>query len=168
MPSTGPRDRAGIGLKDEEMRTIVVASALITREGKILFTQRREGDDQGLLWEFPGGKVENGEDPRQALERELGEELGIEGKAGPLFDVSFHSYPKYPVLLLVYHFEIQRGIPRLLGCRDLRWVTLDEMEELPMPLADEPIRRRLLSSEGKLLMAQDRQGFLGLKAFKTG
>ena len=156
MLSTGPRDRVGIGLRDEEMKTIIVASALITREGRILVTQRREGDDQGLLWEFPGGKVEEGEEPRQALQRELREELGIEGKAGLIFGASFYTYPKYPVLLLAYHCEIKEGTPRPLGCRDLRWVTLREMGELTMPLADEPIRRRLLSSEGKLLLAQTR------------
>ncbi len=138
------------------MRTIVVASALIAEGGRILVSQRRENDDQGLLWEFPGGKVEEGEEPRQALQRELREELGIEGKAGSIFDASYYAYPKYPVLLLVYHCQIKEGTPRPLGCRDLRWVTLSEMGELAMPLADEPIRRRLLSSEGELLMAQGR------------
>lgn len=156
MLSTGPRGTVEIGLRDEEMKTIIVASALITREGRILVTQRREGDDQGLLWEFPGGKVEEGEEPRQALQRELREELGIEGKVGSIFGASFYAYPKYPVLLLVYRCEIKEGTPGPLGCRDLRWVTLREMEELAMPLADEPIRRRLLSSEGKLLVAQTR------------
>ena len=129
------------------MRTIVEASALIAGGGRILVSQRRENDDQGLLWEFPGGKVEEGEEPRQALQRELREELGIEGRAGSIFDASYYAYPKHPVLLLVYHCQIQEGTPRPLGCRDLRWVTLTEMGELAMPLADEPIRRRLLSSE---------------------
>ena len=138
------------------MRTIVVTSALIARGGRILVSQRREDDDQGLLWEFPGGTVEEGEEPRQALKRELREELGVEGEAGSIFDASFYTYPKYPVLLLVYQCEIIEGTPRPLGCRDLRWVTLREMGELTMPLADEPIRRRLLSSEGKLLIAQAR------------
>ena len=126
------------------MKTILVAAALIAREGRILITQRREGDDQGLLWEFPGGKVKEGEDPRHALERELQEELGIEGEARTIFDATFHFYPEHPILLLVYHCQIKGGIPRPLGCRDLRWASLNELRELRMPAADEPIRSHLL------------------------
>jgi 8-oxo-dGTP diphosphatase len=128
------------------MKTIVVAAALITREGRILITQRREEDDRGLLWEFPGGKVEEGEDPRQTLERELQEEIGIKGEAGALFDATFHFYPEHPILLLVFHCQIREGIPRPLGCRDLCWASLDELRELTMPPADEPIRSHLLFS----------------------
>ena len=126
------------------MKTIIVTAALIARAEKILVTQRREGDDRGLLWEFPGGEVEEGEEPRQALERELREELGIEGEAGAIFDATFHFYPEYPILLLVYHCQIKGGIPRPLGCRDLRWTSLDDLRELTMPPADEPIRSHLL------------------------
>ena len=134
------------------MKTLIVAAALLAGQGRILLTQRREGDEQGLLWEFPGGKVEGGEEPRQALRRELREELGVEGEVGPIFDGTYYVYPDYPVLLLVYHCRIQEGRPRPLGCRDLRWVTLEEMRDLVMPPADEPIRKRLLSGEGKAVI----------------
>jgi 8-oxo-dGTP diphosphatase len=134
------------------MKTVIVAAALVTVQGKILLTQRREGDEQGLLWEFPGGKVEGEEEPRQALRRELREELGVEGEVGPIFDGTYYAYPNYPVLLLVYHCRIREGIPRPLGCHDLRWVTLGEMRDLVMPPADEPIRKRLLSGEGKAVI----------------
>ena len=128
------------------MKAIIVAAGLIAREGRILITQRREGDHWGLLWEFPGGKVEEGEEPRQALERELREELGIEGEAGAIFDATFYFYPEHPILLLVYHCQIKGGIPRPLGCRDLRWASLKELRELTMPPADESIRSHLLFS----------------------
>jgi len=128
------------------MKTIIVAAALIAREGRILVTQRKEGDDRSLLWEFPGGKVEEGEEPRQAVERELREELGIEGEVGSIFDATFYFYPEHPILLLVYHCQIKGGIPRPLGCRDLRWANLNELRELTMPPADEPIRSHLLFS----------------------
>ena len=136
------------------MKTVIVAAALLAGRGKILLTQRSEGDEQGLLWEFPGGKVEGGEEPRQALRRELREELGVEGEVGPMFDGIYYAYPKYPVLLLVYHCRIREGIPRPLGCRDLRWVTPDEMRHLLMPPADEPIRKRLLSDDGEAVISQ--------------
>jgi len=128
------------------MKAIIVAAGLIAREGRILITQRREGDHWGLLWEFPGGKVEEGEEPRQALERELREELGIEGEAGAIFDAAFYFYPEHPILLLVYHCQVKGGLPRPLGCRDLRWVSLNELRELTMPPADESIRSHLLFS----------------------
>lgn len=143
MPSIAPKKRDGIG-SNGEMKTIVVTAGLMTEGEKVLLTQRKEGDDQELLWEFPGGQVEEGEEPRQALQRELREELGIEAEVGELFDATLYPYPSHPVLLLVYRCRIEGGSPRPLGCRDLRWVTPGELSTLPMPPADEPIRNRLL------------------------
>jgi len=127
------------------MKTIIVAAALMIEQGKILVTQRREGAHFGLFWEFPGGKVQEGEEPRQALCRELEEELGIEAEVGEIFDAVFHVYPEYPVLLLVYRCQVRKGDPRPLGCRDLRWVDLEGLDEIAMPPADDPIRRKLRS-----------------------
>jgi len=134
------------GSKDE-MKTIVVTAALIMEQGKLLITQRREDAHCGLLWEFPGGKVKEGEEPRQALRRELEEELGIEAEVGGIFEAVFHVYPEYPILLLVYLCQVKKGIPRPLGCHDLRWVDRGELEGFPMPPADDPIRRKLGSSQ---------------------
>ncbi len=128
------------------METVVVTAGLMTGQGRVLLAQRREGDEQGLLWEFPGGKVEEGEEPRQALVREIREELGVEVAAGELFDATYHSYPGRRILLLVYRCRILNGLPRPLVCRDLRWAGPEEMRGLAMPAADEPIRERLLSS----------------------
>ena len=107
------------------MKTLVVTAALIMEQGKLLITQRLEDTHCGLLWEFPGGKVKEGEEPRQALRRELEEELGIEAEVGEIFEAVFHVYPEYPVLLLVYQCQVKKGIPRPLGCHDLRWVDLE-------------------------------------------
>jgi mutator protein MutT len=127
------------------MKTVIVAAALILDQERILIAQRREEDVQGLLWEFPGGKVREGEDPRQALQRELKEELDIEVEVGTIFDTNYYVYPQYPVLLLVYRCDLGKGIPRPLGCRDLRWVPVAEMENFPMPPADLPILEKLRS-----------------------
>ncbi len=125
------------------MKTVIVVAGLMALQGKILLAQRREEDDQALLWEFPGGKVEEGEDPRQALKREIQEELGMDVAAGELFDATYTFYPGRPALLLVYRCEILKGVPRPLACRSLRWTSPGEMRELAMPAADEPIRERL-------------------------
>jgi|SRR4030043_1712571 len=146
MPSIGRRKAAGIALRDE-MKTVIVTAALIIEQGKILITQRKKDSSQGLLWEFPGGKVKEREEPREALGRELKEELDVEVEVGMLFDAVFHSYPEYPILLLVYRCRIVRGSLKPIGCHDLRWVSLREVEKLAMPPADDPIRKHLSSSE---------------------
>ena len=146
MLSIGRRKEAGIALRDE-MKTVIVTAALIIEQGKILITQRKKDSSQGLLWEFPGGKVKEREEPREALGRELKEELDVEVEVGMLFDAVFHSYPEYPILLLVYRCRIVRGSLKPIGCHDLRWVSLREVEKLAMPPADDPIRKHLSSSE---------------------
>lgn len=127
------------------MKTIIVAAAVILDQEKVLIAQRKEGDVQGLLWEFPGGKVKEGEDPRQALYRELKEELDIEATVGTIFDTIYYEYPQYPVLLLVYRCNLARGVPRPLGCRDVRWVPVAELKSLAMPPADLPIVGKLVA-----------------------
>jgi len=132
------------------MKTIIVTAGVIIEQGKILVTQRKEGSHQGLLWEFPGGKVKEGEEPRGALRRELKEELDVEVEVGMLFESVYHPYPKFPVLLLVYCCRIEKGVLKPLGCHDLRWVDIEELKRLPMPPADDPICKHLGSSEGRL------------------
>jgi 8-oxo-dGTP diphosphatase len=124
-----------------------VTAAVIFEKGKILVTQRREASFHRLLWEFPGGKVRANEEPREALQRELREELGVETRVGNLFEVVYHVYPEFPILLLVYECIIERGIPKPMECRDLRWMEVQEVLTLSMPAADEPIRRHLVALE---------------------
>lgn len=153
MPSIGRRKLAGIASRDE-MKTVIVAAALTIEQGKFLVTLRKKDASHGLLWEFPGGKLKEGEDPRGALRRELKEELDVEMEIGRLFDAVFHSYPEFPILLLVYRCRIEKGVLKPIGCHDFRWVTLEELGKLAMPPADDPIRKHLGSignhlSEGK-------------------
>ena len=146
MPSIERKKLDGIASRDE-MKTVIVTAALIIEQGKILVTQRKKDSFQGLLWEFPGGKVKEGEEPREALRRELKEELDVEVKVGIIFDATFYSYPEYPILLLVYRCWIEKGFLKPIGCHDLRWMSLQELEKLPMPPADDPIRKHLGSFE---------------------
>jgi len=151
MPSIGQKKLAEIASRDE-MKTVIVTAGLIIEQGRLLVTQRKKDSSHGLLWEFPGGKVEEGEEPRGALRRELMEELDIEAEVGGLFDVIFYSYPEYPILLLAYRCRVEKGSLKPIGCHDLRWVTLGELRTLAMPPADEPIRKHLFSSEQGILL----------------
>ena len=132
---------------EDEMKTLIVSAGLIMEQGRFLVTQRKEGSSHALLWEFPGGKVKEGEEPREALRRELKEELDIEVEVGAIFEVVYQHYPEYPILLLAYHCRIEKGMPKPIGCHDLRWPNLSELERLAMPPADEHILNRLFSSK---------------------
>jgi 8-oxo-dGTP diphosphatase len=147
MPSTGQRGRGATGSKNE-MKTLLVAAGVIIEQEKILVALRKPNASHGLLWEFPGGKVEEEEDPRRALQRELKEELDIEVEVGRIIETVFYRYPQYPILLLAYHCRIKSGTPKLIGCIELLWVDIEGLKGLEMPPADDPIRDRLSSSEG--------------------
>ncbi len=84
-------------------RLLLVVAAVIERDGKILVCQRRAGSRHELKWEFPGGKVENGETPAQALARELDEELGIQAVIGAEIVRYEFRYPKRPPMLLIFY-----------------------------------------------------------------
>ena len=119
---------------------VVVAAAMIDRDGRVLLQRRPADKAMAGLWEFPGGKVEPGERPEDALTRELAEELGVEvdpESARPATFVS-GSVPDRHLLLLLYLVDRWRGEPRALEADGLAWVRPAEMRALPMPPADEP------------------------------
>ena len=121
---------------------LIVVAAVVVRDGRVLLTRRAAGSHLEGMWEFPGGKVERGEDLPAALVRELKEELGVEAAPGDPFAFNYHAYPGKRVLLLTYRVELT-GIPRPLGCAGLGWFTLGEIERLETPPADVPIFERL-------------------------
>jgi len=131
------------------MKTVIVTAGVIMGHGKVLVAQRKQGSPQALLWEFPGGKVKEGEEPREALRRELKEELDIDVSVGTILEAVFHPYPDNPILLLAYHCRIEKGLLKALECHEVRWVDLTELKGLAMPPADDPIRNRLCSSNLK-------------------
>jgi 8-oxo-dGTP diphosphatase len=130
------------------MKTLVVAAALITKEGHIVVAQRKEDDEWGLYWEFPGGTLDEDEGPHECIKRELREELGIGVEIGNIQQVVFRQYESFNILLLAYQCRIKAGIPTAIGCREVRWVGKEELQELQMPPADEAVRGRLL--QGRL------------------
>lgn len=125
------------------MKTVIVTAGVIIEKKKVLVAQRKEGSLRSLLWEFPGGKAREGEDPRDALRRELKEELDIDAEPEGILEAVFHSYPEHSILLLAYRCRIRKGVPKPVGCRDLRWVDFEELNRLAMSPADEPVRSRI-------------------------
>lgn len=121
-------------------RKLVVAGLIVDQvETRVLVTQRRADQALPLLWEFPGGKVEPGESPTRALERELREELGVDAQVGRIWDVLFHPYPDFDLVMLVYRCVLGPGQePRAVEVADLAWTEpqgLRGFDILPADLA---------------------------------
>lgn len=120
---------------------LVSAVALIDLEGRVLLAQRPEGKSMAGLWEFPGGKVEVGETPEQALIRELEEELGINTWASCLAPLTFasHAYDDFHLLMPLFACRKWEGIPQSRENQALKWVRANELRNYPMPEADVPL-----------------------------
>lgn len=120
---------------------LVSAVALIDPDGRILLAQRPEGKSMAGLWEFPGGKVEQGETPEVALIRELQEELGIDTWESCLAPLTFasHSYENFHLLMPLYACRKWNGIPESREGQTLAWVHAKHLKDYPMPPADIPL-----------------------------
>jgi 8-oxo-dGTP diphosphatase len=140
-------------MPDPAPSTVLVAAAIVIERGRVLLTQRKRGTHLAGAWEFPGGKVEPGEDPRDALARELREEINVDATAGELVEVTFHRYPEKAVLLLFYEAARAAGSPEPipLDVAAVRWAGLAELRDELFPPADvavlAKVRARLRSAE---------------------
>jgi 8-oxo-dGTP diphosphatase len=124
---------------------LVAAVALLNEEGKVLIAKRPPGRPLAGLWEFPGGKVDAGEDPETALIRELSEELGIEIARADLEPLTFasHGYPEFHLLMPLYLCKRWQGNIAAQENQQLLWVSADELRLYDMPPADEPLKASL-------------------------
>lgn len=120
-----------------------VVAALIWRGKRFLACQRPAHKARGLLWEFVGGKVEPGETHRQALIRECREELDVTVVPDEIFMEVTHEYPDLTVHLTLFHAQLPEGEPKALEHNALRWITVDEIDQLEFCPADEVILERL-------------------------
>jgi 8-oxo-dGTP diphosphatase len=125
-------------------RTIRVVAAVIERDGRYLITQRRSTAVLPLSWEFPGGRVEDGESDRDALRREVRHRIGVDVAPGKLMSFVSHPYERYTVDLHLYECELLQGEPTSINVNDFRWVESADFDRFPFTPADEASMSRLL------------------------
>jgi 8-oxo-dGTP diphosphatase len=126
-------------------KTIRVVAAVVEHEGHYLITQRRESAVLANKWEFPGGRVEDGEADEDALKRELSERLDAEAKIGKKLGEKVHDYEGYRVALALYEASLTEGRPlRAKRVKDFRWVKSADFDQYPFPDADQQTMDQLL------------------------
>ena len=120
---------------------LVAAVALFDKDGRVLIARRPEGKSMAGLWEFPGGKVEAGETPEQALIRELREELAVDTVESCLAPFTFasHAYDDFHLLMPLYVCRKWEGKVTPLEGQTLKWAMPTQLKEYPMPPADKPL-----------------------------
>ena len=131
---------------------IDVVAAILIRDGKLMLAQRPAGKHMGLRWEFPGGKVEKGETPEAALQRELKEELNIETKTGKLYKETIHRYPEKEVRLMFFFTELLGGTPQPVEEAQVGFFSPDEAALLDLADADRTLFEQLKAdiTDGKV------------------
>jgi 8-oxo-dGTP diphosphatase len=129
-------------------RRIIVVAGVIERNGHVLIGQRKSGEKHALKWEFPGGKVERGETPAAALQRELEEELAIQAAVGPEIVRYEFQYPsRTPILLIFHRIRDYRGEPRNGVFEQIRWEALEKLPQYDFLDGDVDFVRRLARRE---------------------
>ena len=125
----------------ERPLVLVAAVALIDVDGRVLLAERPPGKHLAGMWEFPGGKTQDGETPETALIRELDEELGIRVHESCLAPFTFasHSYPEFHLLMPLYVCRKWQGIVTAREGQRLKWVRPAQLGDYPMPPADKPL-----------------------------
>jgi mutator protein MutT len=125
-------------------KTLIVVAGVLCREGKLLIGQRRSNDRHALKWEFPGGKVKPGETPKEALVRELEEELGVECVVGgELARYEHTTKGRGPLLLLFMQVERCQGEPRAEAFEQILWEAPEALLEYDFLDGDLDLVRRL-------------------------
>ncbi|MFK7992403.1 MAG: (deoxy)nucleoside triphosphate pyrophosphohydrolase [Sandaracinaceae bacterium] len=135
-------------MPDAERKTIRVVGAVIELDGRYLITQRRPNAVLPLLWEFPGGRVEDSETDDGALVREIAERLGVSVEVNqPWICFRTHPYELYTVDLYLYECRLLDENLQKLAVHDYRWVTSEEFDDYPFTPVDEASMNKLLGEE---------------------
>ncbi len=134
----------GGGTTTAAIRTIRVVAAVVEDDGRYLITQRRPTAVLPMMWEFPGGKVEEGETDAEALDRELLHRLGVRIQVGKLISFVTHPYEHYVVDLFLYECRIVHGVLEPRAVTAFEWATSAEFDRYPFTPADEASMTKLL------------------------
>ena len=130
------------------MKSVIVSAAVIYRANNILCVQRPQHSKGyiSLKWEFPGGKVEEGEQLEEALVREIREELSVDIEISNFFMTVEHTYPDFHLVMHVYNCQLTEGEVILNEHVDMKWLKVDELDQLDWAEADIPIVKRLMGA----------------------
>ena len=120
-----------------------VTAAIIIKDGLFLIAKRKKSDKLANKWEFPGGKIENGETAEECLKREIEEELRINVRIGDFFGESIYQYPQVTIQLLAYWAFWEGGLIELMAHDEYKWVSLSELDYFDFAPADIPLVKKL-------------------------
>jgi A/G-specific adenine glycosylase len=144
--SLGNQEQRPVILPRPPIPHLTVTAAVVIRGGKVLIACRPPRGLLGGLWEFPGGKLQDGEDLPACLRREIYEELGVQVEVGAQLGVYQHAYTHFRVTLYAFFCTLVQGEPRPIQADDIRWVCPDELAQFPMGKIDRQISQSLVSS----------------------
>ena len=124
-----------------------IAVGIVEKDGKVLIARRPEDGMLGGLWEFPGGKVEDGETLQECVKRELKEELDIEVLVGDFLMFVDHQYTHFTITLHAFFCRLISGDPKAIGCSDWKWEEKEDLSSYAFPKANKTILEALLAKE---------------------
>ena len=141
----------------QQLKTINVVAAIIHDDNRVFATQRGYGEWKDW-WEFPGGKIEPGEEPQEALQREIREELATEINVGERLCTVEYDYPKFHLSMQCFLCTLKGGAPTLLEHEDARWLTHDDLDSVNWLPADKEVIDRLKAQHHDMGMRAEAQG----------
>jgi A/G-specific adenine glycosylase len=141
-------DKYPVKIKPAKKPHYNIAVGVVWNKGQILISKRRENGLLGGLWEFPGGKIERGENVENCIIREIKEELGVYVKPTTFLKQIKHAYTHFSITMVAYNCDFLHGYPQPLGCDDWRWIKPEEIKTLPFPKANHKLFDKIIVEEG--------------------